>query len=246
MKNRAIAVALPALYCAVTAHAELSVTVNYDGAGRGSYQSVQVKGSLNWDDATQANYYNLNSREHLWSGNDGSAYITYCVQIYAGIPEGETTFDIVDIEEAPESPWPGAMGPIRSTLLESMFAAWVDPMTGGVYDQGSSSASNDLATAFQLLTWEVTHESFEASSAEEMVDQIDFDRGAIKWASDGAGVQLYMTEMIDLLQTDVFESAPIVGLVSDTAQDQALYVPAPGVLAILGMGLFGTARRRRS
>lgn len=246
MKYRTSVVALSALMCAVTAHGELSITVDYDGEGRGSYQSVQVKSSFDWDDATQSQYYYLNSTEHLWTGLDGESYITHCIEVYAGIPDGDTSFKVVDIEDAPQDAWPGEMGDIRATVLEALFAVWVDPNTGGVFDQGSASASDDLAAAFQLMTWEITHENFEAASAEQMVDQMDFTLGAIKWESDGSGVQQYVTSMFDLLQTDVFDSAPIVGLTSGTSQDQALYIPAPGVLAAFGIGFLGSFRRRRN
>ena len=186
MIYRTSVVALSALMCAVTAHGELSVTVDYDGEGRGSYQSVQVKSSFDWDDATQSQYYYLNSTEHLWTGLDGESYITHCIEVYAGIPDGETTFKVVDIEDAPQDAWPGEMGDIRATVLESLFAVWVDPNTGGVFDQGSASDSDDLAAAFQLMTWEITHENFEATSAVQMVAQL-IDMRRLSYAIETAG-----------------------------------------------------------
>ena len=53
-------------------------------------------------------------------------------------------------------------------------------------------------------------------------------------------------DMVELLGFDgEWNSAPIDGLSSAFAQDQAMYVPAPGVLAAVGIGVAGRTRRRR-
>jgi hypothetical protein len=223
--------------------------LEYAGHGRGSFQNVQVQGDLLWDDATESTYNWINCSENLWSdlGVVGGGTITHCIEIYAGIPDGLTSFDVVDLAQAPDDAWPGPMGDIRAELMQGLFFDWINPLSGGVAE---GPESNALATAFQLVAWEISHERFEASSAQDMAMQMDLELGAIKW-QEGSGalgvtVDEYVTDMIELLRIGEYGLAGVNGLVSDSAQDQAIYVPAPGVLGLFGFGLVGSRRRRRN
>ena len=238
-------VGLLALSLAPVLHAEVSLELTSLGDGRGSTQQVQVRGELLWDDPTEYDYNGLGCHEKLWSDASGAGVITHCIEIHASIPDGVSNFDVVDLADAPGGGWPGPMGALRAELLEGLFAEWIDPLTGGVTGGAGQEAR---ATAFQLMTWEITHESFEASTTNEMADQLDFTLGAIKWRSRGddfdTAVESYATEMIDLLRLGNLGSGPVAGLVSESGQDQAMYVPGPGAGALLAAAL-GVGRRRR-
>ena len=246
LNNSNCCMALFALSAAVSAHAGLSMDLTFEGHGRGSSQNVQVQGNLLWNDATQYTYNWVDCSENLWSGPGGESLITHCIEIYAGISDGMTSFDVVDLALAPDDTWPGPMGEIRAELMQGLFFDWINPLTGGVAE---GPEANALATAFQLVTWEISHERFEASSAQEMASQLDLELGAIKWQEGsgalGVSVDEYVTEMIDLLRLGDYGLANVDGLISDGTQDQAMYVPAPGALGLLGIGLAGGLRRRR-
>lgn len=243
MKYQIATAVLPLLTAAPFAQADF-ITLDYLGHGRGSFQSVQVESAYNWDEIAYGESYYLDCSEQLWAQAGQDTTISHCVQVYTGIPDGSSIFEVVDIADAPGSPpWPGMMGELKATLLEDLFAEWVDPLTGGVYDSAKDEAT---ATAFQILTWEITHENFSATSVDDMAQQIDLDRGAIKWSSTGGEVSDIVTDMVALLQDGSWSSAPIVGLTSESVQDQALYVPGPGVLLAMGLGGVVGSRRRRN
>ena len=223
--------------------------------GAGSYQHVAVKGANNWN-ATSGDeiFYNLRTFEHEWVFNDGadedSSYITHCVEIYQGVTVGaDYMYEVAAIESVPERPnsnWPGNMGEERARLLRDLYVDWANPVTGGV--NGSESDRDAIASAFQLMVWEITHENFDASLAEDMVGQITFDLGAIQRQFDGSGQDIvgdYISQMTASLSDGPLEYAELVGWTEESAQDQARYVPAPGVLVALAGGLVACGRRRR-
>lgn len=223
--------------------------------GAGSYQRVAVKGANTWNAISgDENFYNLRTFEHEWVFNDGdneeSSYITHCVEIYQGVSVGaEYLYQSVAIESVPERPnggWPGNMGEERARLLRDLYAGWANPSTGGV--NGSESERDAIASAFQLMVWEITHENFDAVVAEDMVSQITFESGAIQRQFDGSGPDVvgdYVTQMISSLSDGPLEYAELVGWTEENAQDQARYIPAPGVMMAVAGGLAFTRRRRR-
>ena len=148
---------------------------------------LPIKGANDWNVATgQENFYNLRAFEHEWTWNDSSnqsaSYITHCVEIFQSVSVGsDYVFEVVAIEDVPERPnsgWPGNMGDERARLMRDLYADWANPATGGV--NGSAGERDSIASAFQLMIWEITHENFSAVTAEGMVDQISFDLGAIQ------------------------------------------------------------------
>lgn len=248
MKNIYPLAAVAALSVAFGAQAEAVLDLEYQGFGLYSSQRVMVKGSLDWNDdgATEEHWWkNLKTGDHRWLDDAGAAVVTHCIEIYANIPDGTTSFDVVNIADAPDSSFPGEMGLQRSIVLQDLFSRWIDPSTGAV---GGGVA---MATAFQLLTWEITHERFGVdATADEIKDRVSLDMGGIRWTADDELLDLevheFVVDMVDLLGFDgEWHSAPIDGLSSEFAQDQAMYVPAPGVLAAVGIGVAARMRRRR-
>ena len=82
-----------------------------------------------------------------------------------------------------------------------------------------------------------------------MVGQITFEFGAIQRQFDGSGPDVvgdYVTQMISSLSDGPLEHAELVGWTEENAQDQARYIPAPGVFMAVAGGLAFTRRRRRS
>jgi hypothetical protein len=254
LKKRNVVIALSALCCSSVIHADIE-NVTLAQLGAGSYQNVAVKGANNWNAVSGDEiFYNLRTFEHEWVFNDGasedSSFITHCVEIYQGVTVGaEYMYDVVAIENVPERPnggWPGNMGEERARLLRDLYAGWANPNTGGV--NGSASDRDAIASAFQLMVWEITHENFEAVLAEDMVSQISFELGAIQRKFVGAGQDMvgdYVTQMTASLSDGPLEFADLVGWTEESAQDQARFIPAPGVLLAMAGGLAIFGRRRR-
>jgi hypothetical protein len=236
-------------------HADVeNVTLSQLGAG--SYQSVAVKGANNWNVTSgEEIFYNLRTFEHEWvlsdGTNDENSFITHCVEIYQGVTVGaEYMYEVVAIQNVPDRPnagWPGNMGFERARLLRDLYAGWANPNTGGVL--GSDSEIDAIASAFQLMVWEITHENFDAILAEDMVSQINFELGAIQRQFNGTEEDMvggYITQMTASLSEGPLEYADLVGWTEESAQDQARFIPAPGVLLAVAGGLAVFGRRRRS
>jgi hypothetical protein len=256
LKTRNVVIALSALCFGSTLSADVFEDVTLASYGAGSYQSVAVKGANAWDVATgQEIFYNLRAFEHEWvwndSSNQSSSYITHCVEIYQSVSVGSSyIFEVVDVEDVPERPnsgWPGNMGDQRARLMRDLYADWANPATGGV--NGSAGERDSIASAFQLMVWEITHENFSAETAEDMVDQISFDLGAIQREFAGGTQDMvgdYLEQMTASLSEGPLQNADLVGWTESSAQDQSRYVPAPGVLVAMAGGLGFAGRPRRS
>ena len=244
MNKKTVCLAPVALLLTCATHADL--VVQLDGYGYGGYQNVAVNAQYEWDAHTGTEqYYNLRTFEHYWSSESSDeVYLTHCIQIYRGVDLGGIyDFDVVDIQDAPNSPpWPGEMGDVRATLLRDLYSRWVDPSRGGIY---GGTGADARASAFQLVAWEITHENFTAKTAADMLTQISFDFGAIQWQSDGGMVKDYVFDMVSTLGEGGWLYSDLDGWTSNDSQDQSRYVPAPAVLSMFGMGFSGLIRRRR-
>ncbi|OUU90420.1 MAG: hypothetical protein CBC35_11830 [Planctomycetes bacterium TMED75] len=244
--------ALAALGCCIPAHAELyEVTMEPYGAGK--RQLVSANGSFAWDFSSGSEvFYNVRAVEHLWVEEGALDPIyTHCVEIYQSVvPGNEYSFQTTAIENIPErDSWPGPMGEQRAKLVEDLYANYVDPLTGGVYDTGLGSGVDldDYAAAFQLMLWEITHENFaEGADAFEMATQISFDFGAIQSEADSS-VFTVLDNMFLTLNDGFLDSANLEGWTNPDAQDQSrLVIPGAGTLTGLAFMIPMTRRRRRS
>ena len=236
-----IALAATSIACADT------VSLDLDSYAYGSSQMISVNGSYDWNETTGSeNFYNLKAYQHHWSDMDsGSTMITYCLQLYQGVDLGGSyAFNLTELEESPTGPpFPGPMGEQRARLLRDLYARWADPSTAGL--PMDESEMNDAATAFQILIWEITHERFSAEDATGMIDQIDFELGALQWDSNSAAITGYANAMIDSLGQGGFRDAQLIGLTNSDAQDQLSMIPAPGSALLLSLSAFATQRPRR-
>lgn len=227
------------------ANAELDLLL--EGYGFGSGQKLGYNTANLWDSSDDnVNYYQINATQHQWvdAATQQGGLSTYCIQVYLGVDLGESyQFEVTPISGSPVAPpAPGPMGAVRAEVLEDLYARY------------SGLDDNDVvATAFQMMVWEITHENFTATDAAGLVDQISLDLGAFRWNGQGTlgeGGQAEVDEifgtMRSVLGTGGFLDADLVGLTNPTAQDQVLQVPAPAGALLLSGLLAGGRRRRRN
>ena len=232
------------------------VTVYYDGLGPGSYQSIALTAGLEyWETSETEQFHWSRTYQHQWTDESTSEqYSSFCIQLWQGIDPGFTyDFEVVSLSLAPDSStYPGPMGELRAAMLEDLYMRWINPMTGGIPSNTDPDVEIAQATAFQLLVYEITHENFDIGSDTDLdmvKDQMSFDVGAFQWHDESSVVDL--AQALELmydslgfggwLTTDALE-----GWVNSDAQDQVVFVPAPGIIpAVLGFGLIGLRRRRR-
>lgn len=252
LKRRTVLLALTALGCCVSAHAEIyDVTMEPYGAGK--RQLVSANGSYAWDFTSGDEvYYNVRAVEHLWLEEGALDPIyTHCVEIYQSVdPGNQYSFESTAIENVPQRDgWPGEMGAVRAQLVEDLYANYINPLTGGVYETGIDPGLdiNDYGAAFQIMLWEITHENFSSGAdAFEMAAQISFDMGAIQSEADSS-VLTVLSNMFATLNDGALDSANLEGWTNPSAQDQSrLVIPGAGTLAGLAIMLPMTRRRRRA
>lgn len=231
---------------AIGAVAHCDITVDYDGTGAGLRQDVSFTGQ-SWDETGDETFYNVGAFERLWTSEGGDSLTTWCIEIFQGLTLGETvTFDIVDPTEAPGAgpPNPGPMTAGEAAVLSDVFARWIDPSTGGI--GGDAETADARAAAFQLVVWEITHENFSATDRDGVAGQIDLGMGGLQAALTGDDdVAFWVNEIVGSIGEEGWLESELLGLINDEAQDQIILVPAPGALALLGLGSFAAVRRRR-
>ena len=121
----------------------------------------------------------------------------------------------------------------RSLVLASLFDQY--------WEQTISSGSKAMASAFAMVTWEVMLEGFSFPGT-SMFDQISIDKGAVQFSGVSNQSLAYYQEMTGNLYI-ADSSDGLVAYVHPQHQDQVGVVPAPSVLALLGIA--GLRRRRR-
>ena len=167
---------------------------------------------------------------------------TFCVQLNETISLGSTlTYTAVDLEQAPDAPpGPGPMGDARATLIRDLYArnyATVMAATG--------NDAKNLAAAFAMVVWEITHQESTASTASGVLADLDLTTGNAQFTSGSSANSLAAGMLGDLGGgTNDFLSFAVLGATNPDKQDVLIVVPGPaGLLAIAGLGL--VARRRR-
>jgi MYXO-CTERM domain-containing protein len=233
------------LAVAIAASASANVTATYLGTNYGKFQPVSYNSQTQWDQAGSGPFYSTRAFDHRWLDNDtNEVFNAWCIQLYQGLNIGSTyTFDCVEIENAPTAPpAPGPMGTIAANIMRDLFSRWADPVTGTIVPEGMSSATNAKAAAFAILIWEISHENFTGLDENAVKSQMSLTMGALR-VNTSADVQGWYDTMYASLGVGGWQFSTIEGLVNSASQDQ-VRVPAPGVLALLGLAGV-TARRRR-
>lgn len=229
---------------AASTHAAV-ITATYSSLGDGSNQSVSYVPGAAWNASPTNPFYVMKAREHLWASPDGT-FTTWCIQLYQGMNLGATyTFLEVDAADAPAAPpAPGPMGETRAGIAADAMFRWTN-LDGSILAGGTATETNDRASAFSVLLWELTHESLTAVTREGMLGQMSLATGAFR-ANLTSGALAAYDDMFGSLGAGGWYDADIRGWTHATAQDQLVrYVPAPGAMALLGLAGFLCRRRRR-
>ena len=240
---------------AMSFQASADLTLELQGTAFGSRQQVAYNTSNLWDETSSSDtFYQLKTVQYIWRDLDGSIpgdIQTYCLQLYQGVDIGSTyDYAITPIEDSPTSPpSPGPMGDQRARIIQDLYARNIDPVHGGIVN---TTEGDVVASALQMVIWEITHERFTATTAAGMVNQMALDMGAFQWNGQGNQspeiedeIALAATEMISTLGMGGFQTAALVGLTNPEAQDQVMQIPAPAAAFLLTGLLAGGARRRR-
>lgn len=239
MKTRAmILMAAAGLVCTAQAATANPITVKWEGTNQGSNVKINITGRASDVFAGQLRHTFTNGSGFA-SGLNGTRR-TFCADLDQHVG-GTSTFTVVapaqlSVRNAP-------LGQARADALADLFFSHY-------LTASDAAASNDLATAFQILVWEIIYDYDGLSTA-----SIDLAAGDLRVTrTNGSALSAGVVAQFATLLTSVGSGVGVgaVGFYavqSGTKQDQLLYVPgvipAPGAAAALGLAGLVAARRRR-
>lgn len=227
------------------------ITMTLDAMPNYELTSLGLDGRNSWDQVGGVNFTSssIKAGERVWTNQYGREMITYCIQVFEGASVGDTvtysqTTDLTTVPEAP--PAPGPMAGFQVNMVQDLYSRFIDAKTGMI-KEGTSLDSYDYSVAsaaFQLVLWELVHENFDATSADEAIDQVSMITGAFQAENDATDAT---TTIIAELGQDGWGSMGdnLVGLSSVNKQDQLTVVPLPTPILLAGIGLIGAGIVRR-
>lgn len=218
---------------AASAHAD-TIDVRFLGTGAGRNVRVSL-GSNSFNTFAGQLQHELSNGTGFGEWLNGTRF-TYCTDLTQTVTTTRRTYDLVTVADIPDS---SPMGIAKSNAIHDLYV-----QAGGA--QLASGGNSDLAAAFQLALWEIVTD-FSPSTG---VSSLNLTSGSFRATkTDGSALSsAVMTQYNTLLGAigHFGDSGPsIIGLRSDCAQDQVTLVPAPGAIALGGLGLFCMSARRR-
>lgn len=238
MKNMTIAISALAIASAASA---ADLDLQYLSMGAGSEVSL-MEGADSRDIFVGELEHEISNALGANADLNGIHY-TFCADITQAVSASMAReYCISPIEDMPDAPGILPMGMMKADAIRALYSSASSTLAGG-------SLSNDYATAFQLVVYEIV-DDFDGTAA-----SIDVSAGYIQATATGggaldAGILAALASITSDLMTAIGNGegsyAGVLGLSSATHQDQLVFVPTPGALALMGMGGLAATRRRRS
>jgi hypothetical protein len=216
-------------------------TVNLQFAGTGSGQNVRITiGASTFNCFAGQLRHNFSAGNGVAAGLTGTK-VTFCTDLTEYVSSGGATYTVAPIASLPQtSGWP-AMGATRAQAVYDLYAA-------AAGTQSASGASADLASAFQIVLWEIVYDySGSASSLNLTAGNLRATR--TDGSALGSGVMTQVNALFAAIGSGAAQLG-LMGLSNNGAQDQIVEVPTviplpPAAWAGLsGLGLAFAIRRR--
>lgn len=233
MKTAALFAVVAAAACAGSAFAAATVNVKFNGTAAGQNVQVSYFGSTKNVFAGQL--------KHTLSGATGSyawtnkQWLTYCTDLaqYVTSSTKSYTFDTL-----PNMPGNAPMGADKAQVVQNLFN-----FANGA--QVATGITGDYAAAFQLAVWEIVTDYSPSNS----LAGLSLTSGNFKAKNtSGGALSSNITNIFNTMMAGAFSSmstsVQVLGVSSCDYQDQIFQVPAPGSLALLGLGGLCMKRRR--
>ncbi len=237
MKTAQLIVAVAATTIAASAFAG-PVNVDYTGTGAGSNVKITV-GSSSYNVFAGQLKHTLSGAtgaDSVWNGT----YRTYCTDLSQTVVSGVDAFSIVQLSAVPDS---SPMGVTKANAIKDMFAYTTNSVT-------TNTASNDMATAFQLAVWEIVKDFNTASANNGLsITSGNFRAKDTDGSALSSGVTTILANLLAAAGTGTYSNTTgieIKGISNDCYQDQIItrVVPAPGMAGLGLIGGLAMARRR--
>lgn len=217
---------LAAALAAASANAGFdTVTATFNGVNPGSNGSFTLDGGANWGATGAAGQFNWTRTGGSYAGAQGE-FMAFCTELTEHVGGGGSyTYEVKPLELAPDSL--GGMGAAKADLIRELFGRFYSPAFG-------TALSADRATAMQLSIWEIVYENHHG---------LDLSNGAAQFTNDNAAAFTLAQSYLAALDGTGPRDLTVVTMSAAGVQDQI--IPAPGSLALVGLGALVAKRRRR-
>ncbi len=232
MKKSRFTLGAALVLAAPVAIATAEIDLAWTGMGPNDYVGWGFDGGVAWDSATRERdgvgflgLYRFN----------GGEYEGYCYDLDAPVSQNPQPYEIKNWTEL------GAETQDRARFLASLYDQW--------YDTVNSTGDGDMAAALAFLTNEIMEENYDFIPGTWYLDDVKAQSstamGAVQFSDFTTEAGVYYDTMLASLGegTDAMLDNLVFYESMGNMQDFVGMVPAPSVLALVGIA--GLARRRR-
>lgn len=159
--------------------------------------------------------------------------ISFCTDLAQDVFPGYALYNVMPLAAAPD-PGP-VMGAAKAQAIADVWAAAA----------GQQFTSAAYAAAMQMLVWDIAYDFTGSASS------VDVAAGNVQYqvTSSTVGHFASTVAIFDSLKAAIGSNAPLGVLRAVTNgqnQDQLVFIPAPGAIALFGAAALMVARRRRA
>ena len=207
----------------------LSADIDVEYSGMAAYEQIRYSydSSVNWDSENRPT--NRNAFSGRLRFNDGD-FFGFCIELLQPVSSDTQLYGLETFDQQP-SPLSG-----RGGLIASLYDQY--------YSEVSSTGSRAMASAFQMMVWELSHENF--TSPAEATSQISLSDGATQFAEYSADAEMYFDVMSSSLDYTASSNGLQVLTNSEFQDFVTVTIPGPSALLLCGIGVALGNRKRRT
>lgn len=202
------------------------ICATFNGVGPGSNGHYSFNGGADWSNTGAAGHFNWTRTGGDYAGAQGN-FMSFCTELTEHISNGGNyCYTVAALEFAPSSG--GGMGSAKADLIRELFGRYYTPAFG-------APLTGTQATAMQLAIWEIVYEDDSFA--------LGLGTGLVRLTNDNIAAMTVADAYLASLDGTGPLNNTIVVMSGAGIQDQI--IPAPGSLALLGLGGLVATRRRR-
>lgn len=228
-----IAIAAVVVAAASAAHADI-VNMKFTGTGKGTNIRAVFHGTQ--QDVFAGQLKHTISGASGWNTYLNGSHITFCSDFNEYVTKTNKPYTIVDI---PTLLTNVAFASDKSNVLGALFG-----FAGA--NAVANAASNDYAAAFQIAVWEIVTDFDPIASGFGLgLTSGNFTARRTNNSALPTSISNQVSAFLNHATANAAGNPNILGVTNRGAQDQIVIVPAPGAMALAGLGAMLALPRRR-